>query len=214
MAFTWIKQEKLTIASRDEIELISSQIKLLVIAITVLLFPMDIIRQPTLATVTATPRSPDARTATIITNGIESTDAAITPNEELNITGTTGSPTTITLVEINSTDAATSDEELNVTDTTRSPAVTTNFKAMPFEINSTDELNITATTKSPTTIAKTIPEEINSTNVTTTDEFIISSTSEISDGVAESTTLADGARSEATSEPQSTTAIKQPDQPS
>ena len=63
-------------------ELISSQSKLLVIAIVVLLVLFQIsitysVREPSLAT--ATPRPP-AVTATIITNGIKSTEAAIPPN--------------------------------------------------------------------------------------------------------------------------------------
>ena len=180
------------------------------------------VEQPSPAT--ATSRSP-AGTAEIIT------DAVTAPNEEVNVTGTTESPMTITPVEINNTNAATSDSEgANITNTT--PTIST--EVTPFETNSTnaatsdegdnimstttpyeanstesDDLNITTTARSPAVTAETTPEEINSTvtDVTATDEFVKASTDTptiiSSDEVTEITTLSD-----TTSESQGSTPIQ------
>ena len=85
-------------------------------------------------------------------------------------------------------------------------------EATSFESNSTDGPNITGTARLPTAIAKTMPEEINSTDITTTDEFNITSTFTIND--EEITTLSDETKSEATSGSQNSTAIEQLDQSS
>ena len=158
------------------------------------------VEQPSPATATTTP--PARSTAEIIT---VNTDAVTTPNEEVNVTGTTDheAPTTITPVESNNTNAATSDSEEgdNITSTTT-----------PFEANSTesDDLNITTTARSPDITAETTPdhEEINSTvtDVTTTDEIV--KTTDISmiissDGATEIATLSD-----TTSELQGSTSIQ------
>ena len=180
------------------------------------------VEQPSPAT--ATSRSP-AGTAEIIT------DAVTTPNEEVNVTGTTESPMTITPVEINNTNAATSDSEgANIMNTT--PTISTEVTPFetnstnaatsdegdnimstttPFEANSTesDDLNITTTARSPAVTAETTPEEINSTvtDVTATDEFVKASTDTptiiSSDEVREITTLSD-----TTSESQGSTPIQ------
>ena len=155
--------------------------------------------QPSPATATARP--PAGSTAEIIT---VTTDAVTTPNEEVNVTGTTDheAPTTITPVESNNTNAATSDSEEgdNITSTTTL-----------FEANSTesDDLNITTTARSPAVTAETTPdhEEINSTvtDVATTDEFVKTtdiSTIISSDEGTETATLSD------TSEPQGSMSIQ------
>ena len=156
--------------------------------------------RPSLAT--ATPRSP-VSTATIVNNGItKSTGASTTPgptHEELNATSATGSPTIITPVENNSTDAATSesDEGINITDSTGAPIVATETTVTPFESNGTDEIevNTTATTSSPTAIVKTVPEKVNNTDITATDDIITTTdTSTINDRVIETTTPSNGAK--------------------
>ena len=190
------------------------KIKLLLI-VTVLLFRIEIIhavREPLLST--ATPRPPDEST-TAVTNGIRTTNAATPPvSEEHNDTETNESPTTTRPVEISSTTAAVSDQGLNSTDTSTSGSPTMSTKSTPFvEINSTDiddEFNATATTN-----ANTVPEQINSSDITTTDEFNITDTSAISEVVTEITTPSNGARSEAASESQgNTTTIEQVDRSS
>ena len=195
------------------------KIKLLVI-VAVLLFRIEIIhavREPLLST--ATPRPPDEST-TAITSGIRTTNAATPPvGEEVNDTGTNESPTTITPVEINSTSTAVSDEGLNNTDTSTSGSPTMSTKSTPIvEINSTDdEFNVTATTSPATTNANTTSKQINSSDITTTDEFNITDASAISEVVTEISTPSNGPRSEATSESQalgSTTIVEQVDRSS
>ncbi len=124
---------------------------------------------------------PPAETSQSVTNDIITTDAVTTPNEELNVTGTTGSPTTIPPIEINTTNItpsldnttnATSDEGVNITSTTGAPTISTT--ATPIEIKSTtsdEDVNITNTTRSPLVSTTVTPSEANGTddpNITAT----------------------------------------------